>query len=457
MDLTLTPLSPSARLAMTSLVAARHPTESCGTNGLPLTPNSTCILGQAQAMKALPDHPNLATFLDCLRGKHERIVVVAESYADNLDNVEKHLSEERLLEVAVDLCRGLAFLHRRGHLHTCMEPDTVLLNPDGRAKLSRYWLGHVTAYGDYAAFPICNPRFAAPELIATGLPETILKPETEKAPEEGDQATADSLMHIPDAPEARHDPRCDVWSLGVILACHAIKLREPWTRLKIPQVLRKVLSFQGYQGDVLERLARENDRQEAGKAIGERLRDVIRSCLQPRVEDRPTAAELYHMLTGSAFDPCEFEPSTFPTMKLRCRDLVKEDDWALVNGNGDVADDDDDEGEDDEKALDVLSIQEAYYLWKLAGGDVWAELRKRGLMVTRPPALALPRIVLSEGHTEGMVKEVVMPHPLQSRRGRGGGRHVRCRETRFHSCVRNARPCVRPAPRSAHCPGRCSS
>ena len=53
MDLRSTRLRGDSGIAITSFVAARHPTESCGTNGLPLTPNSVAILGQSQRLRLL--------------------------------------------------------------------------------------------------------------------------------------------------------------------------------------------------------------------------------------------------------------------------------------------------------------------------------------------------------------------------------------------------------------------
>jgi hypothetical protein len=43
--------------------------DTCGTNGLPLTPNSIRILGKSQYLKSL-SHPNLATYVDIVRGKN---------------------------------------------------------------------------------------------------------------------------------------------------------------------------------------------------------------------------------------------------------------------------------------------------------------------------------------------------------------------------------------------------
>ena len=60
-----------------------HPADSCGLNGLPLTPNSVKVLGNGQIFKSV-DHPHLAKFVDIVRGKRQRIAVVSECWKENL-------------------------------------------------------------------------------------------------------------------------------------------------------------------------------------------------------------------------------------------------------------------------------------------------------------------------------------------------------------------------------------
>ena len=52
-----------------------------------------------------------------------------------------------------------------------------------------------------------------------------------------------------------------------------------------------------------------------------------------------------------------------------------------------------------------IFLQEIYHLWQLAGGDVQAELRRHGLLVTAAPVLALPVLATSEGQTFGAPKQ----------------------------------------------------
>lgn len=49
--------------------AQSHPVEVCGSNGLPLTPNSITIYGKSQFLKTIY-HPHLSPYLDIIRSKH---------------------------------------------------------------------------------------------------------------------------------------------------------------------------------------------------------------------------------------------------------------------------------------------------------------------------------------------------------------------------------------------------
>jgi len=57
------------RLCVTTFFAKLHPGDVCGSNGLPLTPNSIAILGRSQRLKEL-QHEHLCQYLDVVRGKH---------------------------------------------------------------------------------------------------------------------------------------------------------------------------------------------------------------------------------------------------------------------------------------------------------------------------------------------------------------------------------------------------
>ncbi|TRY63905.1 hypothetical protein TCAL_10890 [Tigriopus californicus] len=393
MDIKVTKIADGAELALSSFTAARHPAESCGHNGLPLTPNSIAILGQAQVLKAL-NHDNCCTFLDCVRGKHERIIVVSEYFQNSLLTQIKSGQEMRdILGMAGQVLQGLTFIHDQHMVHTTLEPRNILFTQSGRVKLFETGLGHMTHYGACVEFPIFNPRFTAPEIFVHGSTYEAAKLEMIKELDpESSPDVVESLNAIKEAPKPPYDARCDIWSLGMVVACASLKLSSPWADLKISQLVRKLLSFQEYQGNILERVARENNAVDRLGEMSEEVKTFINACLRVSVDERPTAKALLEMLRLDSVPGSNC--NSFPTMGLRSLDLKfkRKTLDELVN-------------EEDEEPIDLLSIQEAYYLWKLAGGDIFGELAKHGLMVTRPPILSLPKLVLLEGHIEGERKE----------------------------------------------------
>jgi hypothetical protein len=63
-------------------------------------------------------------------------------------------------------------------------------------------------------------------------------------------------------------------------------------------------------------------------------------------------------------------------------------------------------------------VREIYYLWQLAGGDVFAELRKHGLMITTPPVVSIPSLLVGEGqvweflHLLGALPVLILVHSV---------------------------------------------
>lgn len=58
-----------ANLGLFTFCAANHPVESCGSNGLPLTPNSIQILGKFHSLSQL-EHPNICSYVEISRIQH---------------------------------------------------------------------------------------------------------------------------------------------------------------------------------------------------------------------------------------------------------------------------------------------------------------------------------------------------------------------------------------------------
>lgn len=66
-----------AQLGAFTFFASALPNDVCGSNGLPLTPNSIKILGRFQILKTIT-HPRLCQYVDISRGKHGKTQTQSE-------------------------------------------------------------------------------------------------------------------------------------------------------------------------------------------------------------------------------------------------------------------------------------------------------------------------------------------------------------------------------------------
>ena len=86
-------------------------------------------------------HPNIVTVIDRVEEDGRQFIVFEYIDGENLKEhvVRKGRLEVRdALEIAVEVARGLAFAHEQGLIHRDVKPQNVLLNGDGRAKVTDF-------------------------------------------------------------------------------------------------------------------------------------------------------------------------------------------------------------------------------------------------------------------------------------------------------------------------------
>uniref|UniRef100_A0A9L0IML3 TBC1 domain containing kinase n=1 Tax=Equus asinus TaxID=9793 RepID=A0A9L0IML3_EQUAS len=145
-----------AEMGAFTFFASALPHDVCGSNGLPLTPNSIKILGRFQILKTIT-HPRLCQYVDISRGKHERLVVVAEHCERSLEDLlreRKPVSYSKVLCIAFEVLQGLQYMNKHGIVHRALSPHNILLDRKGHVKLAKFGLYHMTAHGDDVDFPI---------------------------------------------------------------------------------------------------------------------------------------------------------------------------------------------------------------------------------------------------------------------------------------------------------------
>ncbi|CAI5680558.1 TBC domain-containing protein kinase-like protein [Oreochromis niloticus] len=365
-----------AQLGAFTFFASALPHDVCGSNGLPLTPNSIKILGRFQILKTIT-HPRLCQYVDISRGKHERLIVVAEHYENSLSIFQKPEntpSAEKVLQIAYEVLEGLEFMNKHGLVHRALSPNNVLMDCKGNVKLAKFGLYHMTDHGADVDFPIGYPSYLAPEVIAQGSFHPS-DPSRDEAP-------------LPSGPKS------DVWSLGILLfeLCAGRRLLQ---NIDISERLKFILTL-GCMDDIVTVLAEEHGCLDTIKELPDSVLELLRKCLTFLPSKRATPAEL---LRDPVFNgiSCHYTPFQKPvslfSSSLRCAHLVLPDDIS------DLCKD------DDEDYLSERAIDEVYYLWCLAGGDLEKELTNQEIIQSKPPISTLPNFVLEDGETFGQGRD----------------------------------------------------
>jgi len=180
---------------------------------------------EARSVAAL-SHPNIVTVID--RGEHgDRQFIVFEYVAgENL----KRMIERRgpapvpnALELAIQIARGLAFAHQQGLVHRDVKPQNVLLNGDGRAKVTDFGIarsldvqhgmtqtGTVLGTSDYIAPEQAQGQRVDEHSDVYSLGVVLYELLTSEVPFPGENFVAVAMRHINEEPPSVLGKRPDV-------------------------------------------------------------------------------------------------------------------------------------------------------------------------------------------------------------------------------------------------------
>jgi eukaryotic-like serine/threonine-protein kinase len=180
---------------------------------------------EARAVAAL-SHPNIVTVID--RGDHEGRQFIVFEYVEG-ENL-KRLIERRgpapvttALELGMQMARGLSFAHQQGLVHRDVKPQNILLNGDGRAKVTDFGIarsldvqhgmtqtGTVLGTSDYIAPEQAQGQRVDEHTDVYSLGVVMYELLTSEVPFPGENFVAVAMRHINEPPPAIRDKRPDV-------------------------------------------------------------------------------------------------------------------------------------------------------------------------------------------------------------------------------------------------------
>ncbi|CAN1810681.1 Serine/threonine/tyrosine-protein kinase HT1 [Linum perenne] len=84
-------------------------------------------------------------------------------YLHKLDH--KSLAMEKLIGFALDIARGMEYIHSRGVIHRDLKPENILIDEDSHLKIADFGIACEDAYCDLLADDPGTYRWMAPEMI----------------------------------------------------------------------------------------------------------------------------------------------------------------------------------------------------------------------------------------------------------------------------------------------------
>ena len=222
-------------------------------------------------------HPNIVTVYDL--GDQDGIPYFVMEYLEGVSaNVVIHqrsqLSVQQKLNIAIEVCRGLAYAHQRGIVHRDIKPGNIMLLKDGGVKIV-----------DFGIAQIANES-----LTATG---QVLGSLTYMSPEQVNGYTVDA--------------RSDIFSLGAVLY-ELLAYRQPFQGKDTASTLMKIIHdspppieevAEPYRSQLQEILSRALAKDRAQRyQTADALADDLRKLSEPVPDDKIERAR--HLMRARA-------------------------------------------------------------------------------------------------------------------------------------------------------------
>jgi len=132
------------------------------------------ITREAQAIGKLGDNPNIVSIFEMGELSGQPYIVQPYMPSDIEKLIEKapdhKLPLDQVINLAKDVCRGLEFAHSKGIIHRDIKPGNVLVNDEGKARITDFGLVMVTNVSRLTqeGLMVGTPNYMSPEQAYSG-------------------------------------------------------------------------------------------------------------------------------------------------------------------------------------------------------------------------------------------------------------------------------------------------
>lgn len=128
-------------------------------------------LHEAEMLQTLK-HTNIIKYCNCTKGAKKIFILMdyadggdLDKFIEKYEREKKRIPEDKILDIFVQICLGIKYLHDRKILHRDLKPQNVFLTKNGIVKLGDFGISTTLEHtNDVAQTKLGTPIFCSPEI-----------------------------------------------------------------------------------------------------------------------------------------------------------------------------------------------------------------------------------------------------------------------------------------------------
>lgn len=266
------------------------------------------------------NHPNIVAVHDIGEWEGRYFMVMEYVEGQTLKDIirsfmaeENFMPVERMLNFAIQICKGMGYAHRSGLVHCDMKPQNILVTPDDKAKITDFGISRAVSEATRTGSDVVwgTPQYFSPEQAAGDPPSPasdvysigiiMFEMLGNELPFKGDNPTAIALKHLQSPPpHIRSINKTVPPQMAQIL--HKILAKEPAGRYRTAGQLERILETYLKQSQEATSPFLENLKESRKAKVAERVKidpdATILPTQVPRIKPKPPVRQKLNQNQG---------------------------------------------------------------------------------------------------------------------------------------------------------------